>query len=316
MDVPEIPPIPVICGPTASGKTSAAGLLAQSYPIEVISADSRQMIRCLDVGTAKPTQAERQKIRFHLIDIIEPGERYTAFQFIEDAEEAIAQTLARSRIPIVVGGTGLYLRALIDGIVEIADDDLQVRQRLENEMHTLGPEAMYERLSEIDPVEAAKLHPNNRVRVIRALEIYYVAGRPKTELAEMGATRRSVHHFSCFCLVPERQQLYRAADRRVDLMLKQGFVHEVRRLVENGLSNQLRRANVIGYNEMLDHLDGRLSLDEAVCLIKQNTRRYAKRQITWLRHQLSSAPVFRDPDGLVAAVRLALEEWRSRVEKA
>jgi len=278
--------IPIICGPTASGKTAVAVKIAESYPIEVISADSRQIIKQLNIGTAKPGAQECRKVRYHLIDLVELGERYTAFRFIDDANRTIADILQRGRIPVVVGGTGLYLRALTEGVVEIEQDDLGIRQQLEEEMEQLGPEQMYERLIRIDPLEAARLHPNNKVRVIRALEIFYLTGKSKSELVLTGAHRKSEHCYQYYCLLPERQSLYRAIEERIDRMMEQGLLEEVKQIIKDGFREQLRKANVIGYTELLDHLDGKATLSEAVSLIKQNTRRYAKRQFTWFRRQI------------------------------
>lgn len=281
----DLPSIPIICGPTGSGKTSVAVQLAADFPIEIISADSRQVIKHLDIGTAKPTPDEQQTVRFHLIDLIEPGERYSAFQFIENCDAAMGDIIGRKRVPMVVGGTGLYLKALTEGVVEIEQDRPEIRQRLEDEMARLGPKAMHRRLTELDPVEAERIHANNRVRVLRALEIYELTGRPKSELLTAGAYKRSSYAYSFYCLQPERTALYEAINRRVDAMIKAGLPEEVDRLVRRGLEPQLRRANVIGYDELLDYLDDRCSLDEAVAMIKQNSRRYAKRQMTWFRHQ-------------------------------
>jgi len=184
--VADHPPIPIVCGPTACGKTGIALELAPSYPLEIVSADSRQVVRHLDIGTAKPTAEERAIAPHHLIDLIEPGQRYTAFRFIDEATAAIDSILAREHVPVVVGGTGLYLRALTDGVVEIENDDLGIRERLERDMEELGPEAMHERLQSIDPLEAAAVHPHNTVRVIRALEICHLTGRGKAELVTTG----------------------------------------------------------------------------------------------------------------------------------
>lgn len=275
--------IPIICGPTGSGKTAAAIDLALEFPLEIISADSRQIIKYLNIGTAKPTFAEQEKVKFHLVDIIEPGTRYSAYQFIDDACHAIDSVIAAGRIPVVVGGTGLYLRALTEGVVEIAGDDPSIRNRLEQEMATLGQEKMYEKLKEIDPVEAGRIHPHNKVRLIRALEIYYLTGKPKSEIAASGPYRKSEHTFQYFCLAPPREQLYSQINERVDRMLAEGLVEEVEALLSRGLKERLKAANVIGYNEIIDHLDGNLSLDAAVSIMKQNSRRYAKRQLTWFR---------------------------------
>lgn len=278
-------PIPIICGSTASGKTSLALDLATEYPIEIVSADSRQMVRYLDIGTAKPTPAERARVRFHLIDLIEPGERYSAFRFIIDASQAIEQILKREHMPVIVGGTGLYLRALTDGVVEIEPGDLAIREQLERELAEVGPQAMYEKLRQIDPLEAAKTHPNNRVRVIRALEIFYLTGKTKSEMTATGGYRKPDYQFDYYCLAPPRPELYEAINRRVDEMMTSGLVAELQSLVERGHLEQIRRANIIGYNELIQCLEGRVLLDEAVAAIKQNTRRYAKRQMTWFRGQ-------------------------------
>ena len=285
MAAPELKAIPIICGPTGSGKTAVALRLAEQLPIEIISADSRQIIKHLDIGTAKPTAAERAKIKFHLIDIIEPGERYTAFRFIDGATRAIESIISNGKIPLIVGGTGLYLRALSEGVVEVEQGDLSVRENLEEEMERLGPDKMHEKLSAIDPDEAARIHPHNRVRVIRALEIYHLTGKPKSKLTANGSYRKSEHDFAYFCLTPPRDELYDAINARVDQMIAAGLLEEVRTLVEKGLKKRIKVANVIGYNEVLDHLYGNLSLDEAVNLIRQNSRRYAKRQMTWFRKQ-------------------------------
>jgi len=282
------PVIPIICGPTGAGKTGVAVALADSFPLEVVSADSRQIVRHLYIGTAKPTAEESAAVAFHLVDIIEAGERYTAFRFIDDANAAIADILNRHRVPVVVGGTGLYLRALTEGIVEIEDTDLTIRERLEREMEEIGPEAMYARLEQVDPLEAAGVHPNNRVRVIRALEIFELTGRSRSELAVTGRYRKGEYEFKYFCLAQPRDELYRRINNRVGLMMEAGLLDEVKRLVAEGREDALRRANVIGYNELLSHLDGQCELDEAVALIKQNHRRYAKRQLTWFRHQVNA----------------------------
>lgn len=281
-------PVTIICGPTGAGKTGVALRLAESQLIEVVSADSRQIIRHLNIGTAKPTPEERRRVPFHLVDIIEPGESYSAYRFLEDADTAISGILKRSARPVVVGGTGLYLHALSEGVIEIEKDDPSIRERLEADMEKLGVEAMYQRLVEVDPDEAARIHPNNKVRIVRALEIFELTGKPKSTLAASGAYKRSGHAFRYVCLAPPRELLYDRINRRVDQMMADGLLAEVETLAAQGLSEPIRRSNVIGYNELLDFLDRRYGLDEAVERIKQNSRRYAKRQMTWFRHQTDS----------------------------
>ncbi len=286
--VPDPNRLIVICGPTASGKTSVALELSKTVPVDIVSADSRQIIKQLDIGTAKPSRQEREKVPFHLIDIIEPGERYTAFRFIDDATKAISSILERGRVPLVVGGTGLYLKALSQGVVEVEKGDSKIREKLEMEMEQLGAERMHQRLSEIDPVEADKVHPNNKPRIIRALEIFELTGRPKSELILSGAYRKADFEFDFHCLIPEREELYERINQRVDRMIDEGLVRELQALIDSGQLDALRKANVIGYQELLAWQDGSLSFEEAVSMIKQNSRRYAKRQITWFRRQTDS----------------------------
>ncbi len=278
--------IPIICGPTGSSKTAIALELAKQFPLEIISADSRQIIRKLDIGTAKPTQEEQQAVPFHLINVINPGEKYTAYRFIEDAESAIAKILSHDKLPVLVGGTGLYLKALTEGILKIENEDSEIRTELEEELEKSGAEKMYEQLLKIDPVEAAKFHPNNKVRLLRALEIYRLTGLPKSKIAKSADYKKSSYSFRYFCLLPDREELYRKIELRVEQMMADGLLEELKQLVANNFREPIQSMNVIGYNELLKHLDGELTYDEAVGLIKQSSRRYAKRQYTWFRNQL------------------------------
>ena len=284
--MPEKSAIPIICGPTGCGKTAVAVALAEQFPVEVISADSRQIIKYLDIGTAKPTKAECNKVTFHLVDLIEPGERYSAYRFVEDANLALEHVTVHGKLPLVVGGTGLYLKALTDGVVKIDNEDSSIRNRLESEMEHLGADAMFQRLTELDPDEASRLHPNNKVRVIRALEMCELTGRSKTELLAEASHLKSHWNFEFHCLLPDREKLYTDIDHRVDQMIAAGWLDELQILLDQGMGEGIGRARVIGYVELLDHLEGRCSLGEAIDLIKQNTRRYAKRQYTWFRNQI------------------------------
>jgi len=291
--------IPIICGPTGSGKTSAALQLARDFPIEIISADSRQIIRKLDIGTAKPARQEQQAVPYHLIDIIEPGERYTAFKFIEDAESAITEILSRNKFPVIAGGSGLYLKALTDGILEIENESSEIRTELEKELAEKGSEQMYRDLTAIDPAEAIKFHPHNKVRVLRALEIYRLTGKSKSELVKNSNYKKSSFDFKHYCLLPDRQELYQKIEDRVEKMIANGLLDEIRGLAADNLIEPVRSMNVIGYDEILKHLDGDLSLEEAIDLLKQNSRRYAKRQYTWFRNQIEGE-FFVDSRSLIA----------------
>ncbi|MEE8575801.1 MAG: tRNA (adenosine(37)-N6)-dimethylallyltransferase MiaA [candidate division Zixibacteria bacterium] len=275
--------IAIICGPTGSGKSSVAESLVGRFPIEIISADSRQIFKHLDIGTAKPTKSERERVPTHLIDLIELGERYSAFRFIGDATDAIAKTIARNRIPVVVGGSGLYLQALTDGVVEVPNDDESMREKLEVELQEHGANALHEKLVDVDPVEAAKIHPNNGIRILRALEIYFLTGKRKSELIDSGAYRKTDYSFEQFGLIPDRGALYDGINARVDRMFSGGLEAEFDRLIEAGKAEELRRSNVIGYAELLSKHDGLWSHEKTIEMIKQNTRRYAKRQLTWFR---------------------------------
>jgi len=295
LDVAEPRPVIIICGPTGSGKTSVAVDLARDFPIEVISADSRQIIKYLNIGTAKPSPEEQLAAPCHLIDMVEPGERYSAYQFIKDADRAIHGIISRRHIPLIVGGTGLYLKAFTDGVVETDESARdEIRADLEAEMDRVGASEMHRRLELIDPREAAKIHPNNKVRLIRALEIFELTGQSKSDLTASGAYNRSRYKAEYHRLMPEREDLYRVIERRVDRMIEDGLVDEVRKLVDDGKSDSIRRANVIGYNEILDFMEARIDLQTAVAAMKQNHRRYAKRQITWFSHQ-AGGPSY--PDG-------------------
>ena len=291
--------IPIICGPTGSGKTAIALELAGDFPIEIVSADSRQVFRNLDIGTAKPTKEEQESVPFHLIDIIDPGEKYTAFKFIEDAEKAIFDILSRNKLPVLVGGTGLYLKALTVGILKIENENSEIRAELEKELAEKGSDQMYRQLFEIDAPEAEKFHPHNKVRILRALEIYRLTGRPKSELVKSSDYKKSSYNFKHYCLLPDRDKLYKKIEERVEKMISGGLLAEIKNLAAQNFIEPLRRMNVIGYGELLKYQNGVLSLEEALAMIKQNSRRYAKRQFTWFKNQLEGE-FFVDSKSLIA----------------
>lgn len=259
--------------------------LARRYPLEIISADSRQVFCTLNIGTGKPTPEEQRQVRTHLIDCIPPGERFNAARFVREANEAIAQIRSREMLPLIVGGTGMYLKALTEGIIELDDDDMAIRQALEIELAEIGEDQLWAELQRADPLTAAKIHPKNHYRLLRALEIFRRTGRTRGELMQSVQGTPSPQSYAFFLLIPDRAELYAGIDRRVEEMISAGWLDEVAALAEQGLSAQVRHANVLGYGELFDVYAGRLSLDSAVASIKQQTRNYAKRQLTWCRHQ-------------------------------
>lgn len=263
------------------------------------------MYKRLNIGTGKPSREEQDAVRHHVIDLIEPGESYSAARFVADASAAVTDILSRGKEPLIVGGTGLYLRALIDGLLELDEPSVQIRESVAREIAQLGAEQAWEKLRTIDPLEAAKFHPNNTVRLARALELFYQTGKSKSELIASGYHIRSPHQYLIHALVPERAGLYAAIEQRVDLMIKAGWEEEIRQLIDRGFGPKVALANVIGYTELLGHLEGRIDRSEAIARIKQETRRYAKRQLTWLRHQFSQSESER--------AELLLEELRKQL---
>nr|MBN2278027.1 tRNA (adenosine(37)-N6)-dimethylallyltransferase MiaA [candidate division Zixibacteria bacterium] len=274
--------LPILTGPTGAGKTSVVVKFLEKHPeIPVISADSRQIYKFLNIGTDKPSADILGRYDFHLVDFVEPGHRYTAFDFVEDAERIIEEQLAEGRTPIICGGTGLYIKSLIEGIVEIPEDDFIIRERLENEAVEKGPKYLFEELERIDPIEAQKTHPHNIKRIIRALEIFHITGKSKSEIISIAAQKKRQYDFEVICLMPARDRLYDKINRRVDTMMEAGLPKEVKNLYETGLKEAVEKVNIIGYSELFRYFDGEIPLETAVNLIKQNTRRFAKRQITW-----------------------------------
>ncbi|MBI5810524.1 MAG: tRNA (adenosine(37)-N6)-dimethylallyltransferase MiaA [Deltaproteobacteria bacterium] len=275
--------IVVITGPTASGKSALAALLSRLFNGEIISADSMQVYRYMDVGTAKPPEEDRRAVPHHLIDVADPREDYTAERFRKEAADKIREIRGRGKNVFVAGGTGLYIKALLFGIFEGPEADISLRDELLREAELNGAEALFERLKEADPVAASKTHPNNLRRVIRALEVYSLTKRPISEFQQEHGFREAGYDALKIGLVRERAALYRDIENRVDRMMEEGLLDETRALIERGFNMRLKPMRGLGYKEMADCLNGELSLDEAVALLKKNTRRYAKRQMTWFR---------------------------------
>jgi len=274
----------VIVGPTCTGKTNLSLKLAQLIPSEIISADSRQFFKFLDIGTAKPTKEQIKNTPHHLIDFLNPSDRYDASMFEKDAEKIIEEIFRRANTPIVVGGSGLYIKALIDGIFDSSENDEEYRKELLQKRKEFGNEFLYEELKKVDPVSAEKMLPQNWKRVIRALEVYHTTGQPIWKHHQKQSSSKEKNYtFKQFGLNWERALLYENINRRVDLMIEYGLIDEVKNILEMGYDKNLNSLNTVGYKEIIQHLKGEISLERAIELIKRNTRHYAKRQITWFR---------------------------------
>jgi tRNA dimethylallyltransferase len=279
-------PLLVIAGPTATGKTAAAVEVAAACGGEIISADSMQIYRGLDLGTAKPTAAERARAVFHLVDIVEPDATYTAADFQRDAEAAITAIWARGRLPILCGGTGLYLRAVLRGLSfppGALPETAELRRRLEAEAKQRGPAALHRRLAQVDPPTAARLAVGDLRRVIRALEVHEHTGRPFSELARVDEHHGAKYNARTFVLTCPRELLYARIERRVDEMLAAGWLAEVRGLRDRGLTLKHQSMQALGYRHLLGHLERGEDSVATADLIKRDTRRFAKRQLTWFR---------------------------------
>ena len=273
----------MIAGPTAGGKSAAALELAGLFEAEIINADSMQVYRYLDIGTAKPTQAERNAVQHHLIDILYPDEEFSAALYREAAQGAIADIQARGKRAMVVGGTGLYIKALTAGLIRGGEVDPAIRSRLQAEAQAGGREQLYERLKEADPATAAQLHPHDTYRVVRALEVYERTGQPISTLRKMHLFKEGPYQTLKIGLQKERGELYDRIDQRVDAMIRQGLTEEVARILEMGYAPSLKALQSLGYKQIIHHLQGEYDLAEAVRLIKRDTRRYARRQLTWFK---------------------------------
>jgi tRNA dimethylallyltransferase len=272
----------IICGPTAVGKTRAGIELAERAGGEIVSADSQQVWRGFDVGTAKPTPSELARVPHHLLDCVDPAEHFDAARFVAFAERAISEIAARGKVPLVVGGTGLYLRMLVRGICGAPPRDPDVRRAIEAEVAERGVSAAHARLAELDSATAAKVAPNDRARIVRALEIFELTGIPASELRLQHGFGEQRYEALWIGLAIERAELYRRIDERVDRMIAAGLPEEVAALRKRH-GDGVQPFSAVGYREILAYLRGEGTLEDAVRLIKRNSRRYAKRQLTWFR---------------------------------
>ncbi len=274
----------VIAGPTATGKTALSVRLAKDLDGEIVSADSIQIYKKLDIGSAKPSMEEREGIPHYLMDFVSADGVYSVADYVQDAKEKIDDILLRGKVPIVVGGTGLYISSLVDN-VEFSESrqDMSVRTRLQEELSKIGPEAMHQRLKDIDPESAETIHPNNTKRVIRALEIYETTGKTRTAYEAESKLNKSPYDFCLIALSCDRELLYERINRRVDIMTEQGLFDEVKGLLDEGVSKDAQSMQGIGYKEAVMEVRGEISKEESIELIKKNSRNYAKRQLTWFR---------------------------------
>ena len=295
-----------ILGPTAVGKTDLAIRVALRVGGEIISIDSRQIYRHMDIGTAKPTAKQLQLVAHHMIDCATPDETFSAARFQRAADKAIKQIQGRKKIPMLVGGSGMYFRAVVDGLFDGPEADPSLRQRLKQEANTSGISWLYDRLKDVDPEAARKIHPNDLVRIIRALEVYELSGKPISQLQKQWESGKSRYEIIAFGLTRPREDLYQRIEARVDQMMDEGLLDEARSLLE--YDRNLRSMNCFGYKELFSFLEGRISLDEAIRLIKQNTRRYAKRQLTWFKKDKRIR--WLDLSQCISAEETIVREWQ------
>lgn len=274
-----------IVGPTAVGKTAVAIELVAQIGGEIVSADSMAVYKGMDIGTAKPTADEKARAKFHLIDVADPTEPFNVGEFQKLAQDAIDDISRRNPPAVVVGGSGLYVRAAIDGLdTSIPADNKDFRLRMAEQARLYGNEYVHGLLAKVDPVSAERIHPNNLKRVIRALEIYEETGKKPSDLFEADSKREPRYPDARFFgLMMDRKKLYARIEKRVDLMIDTGLVEEVSRLIEMGISPNTTAMQGLGYKEIAGYLRGEIGLTEAIDLLKKNTRRFAKRQYTWFR---------------------------------
>lgn len=276
-------PIILLAGPTAVGKTFLSMELARRLGTEIVNADSMQIYRYMNIGTAKPTREERALVPHHLLDVVDPDEAFDAARYLELAAPVVDGLHARGKIPLVVGGTGLYLKILTRGICPATPGNPDIREALKREEKERGLAEMHAELLRVDPVLGRKIHPHDRQRVLRALEVYRITGIPLSSRQEQHGFQETVYPSIKVFLYRERDEIYKRINERVLMMMEEGFLDEVRHLMEMGFGPELRPMQSLGYKQLVRHLLGEGTLEEAVEQIQRETRRYAKRQMTWFR---------------------------------
>ena len=272
-----------LLGPTAVGKTALAIQLSQRLDAEIVSVDSRQIYRQMDIGTAKPTFEEQQAARHHLIDCVDITQPFSVADYQSLADAAIVDIQNRGKQVLLVGGAGLYFRAIVDGLFEGPGADVSIRKRLEEEASQHGVDVLHHRLRACDPISADRIHPNDLIRVIRALEIYELTGTPMSEHQQQWHQESQRYPFIAYGLTIPREMLYHRIAQRIDVMLANGLLAEVEALLTAGYSRDTFALQSFGYKELIAYLDGKCTYIEAIEQLKQNTRRFAKRQLTWFR---------------------------------
>jgi tRNA dimethylallyltransferase len=299
-------PLVVILGPTASGKSSLAIRLARQLNGEVLVCDSTQVYRHFDIGTAKVPLAEQEGIAHHLVDLVEPDELFTAGEYRRRAMLVLAEVTKRGKLPILTAGTGLYLRALLEGLADAPERSEELRARLRSKAQLRGSDHLHRALARLDPENAARIGPRDTQKVIRAIEMRILAGKPVAEIHRAGRSSLEGYDVQKIGLVPPRAALYARIDARTVAMVRDGWLDEVRKLSSSGISVQVKPFQFIGYAELLAHLAGRLTMEAALEKIQLATRRFAKRQLTWFRKEPSVywLPGFGD-DPEIAAAALA-----------
>lgn len=275
-------PLIIIAGPTGVGKTELAHWLAHKLEGEIISADSRQVYCYMDIGTAKPNKSLQEEIPYHLIDIVAPDKDFTVADFKAMSEKIIEQIHSRGKLPFLVGGTGLYIKTVTTGLFPSPPPSATIRQELQLQASKFGQRYLYDKLCQVDKEKAKKIEPNDTRRIIRALEVFYQTGLPISQL-QKHKTQRKDYNLIMVCLNKNRDVLYRQINERVDKMIKEGLVDEIKTLLKMGYHENLISMEAVGYKQIIEYLKGKYSLDEAVEMIKKQTRNFAKRQLTWFR---------------------------------
>ncbi|MBQ8210528.1 MAG: tRNA (adenosine(37)-N6)-dimethylallyltransferase MiaA [Clostridia bacterium] len=295
-----------VTGPTASGKTGLAIEIAKAFGGEVVSADSMQIYKGMDIATAKPTADEMQGIPHHLIDFVDTADTYSVAQYVEDSKRCISDISARGKVPVVAGGTGLYVDSLLSGIdFGFVPDNTEVRKQLKEQAEKEGSAVLFEKLKEIDPETASKLHENNEGRIIRALEVYYLTGETLTQQKIKSRQNGSDYDVLYICIeYLDRQKLYDRIEKRVDLMVRAGLLDEAKAYID--LADESTAKQAIGYKELKPYFYGEMTLDEALDNLKKETRHYAKRQLTWFRRHEERFCVY--PDAQEDFIKIAKEK--------